>query len=194
MQSHKVLLEEKIESAAKLAVLRQTITARAEQDAAKLADIERLKAEYDAIEPLDFLIVSGLPRSGTSLVMQILQVGGLPLMTDAKQAPTQNHLHGPTRCADRGFPVGHARAPRQVAQSEKTPHRSPREPQPANPGSAQKSDRVELREVSFPDLTANPEPTFNELAAFLGQQFCPGPKVEACIKPALHRNRKSSPA
>jgi hypothetical protein len=130
MQSHKVLLEEKIESAAKLAALRQTITARAEQDAAKLADIERLKAEYDAIEPLDFLIVSGLPRSGISLVMQILQAGGLPLMTDAKQAPTQNHLHGPTRCADRGFPVGYAR---KLPKSKKTPPRSPREPQPPNP-------------------------------------------------------------
>ena len=33
-------------------------------------------------EPLDFLLVSGLPRSGTSLMMQILAAGGIEPMTD----------------------------------------------------------------------------------------------------------------
>ena len=29
-------------------------------------------------------IVTGLPRSGTSMVMQILQAGGMPIATDKK--------------------------------------------------------------------------------------------------------------
>ncbi|MEI8371012.1 MAG: alkaline phosphatase family protein, partial [Planctomycetia bacterium] len=46
---------------------------RAEQDRIRQIEIDRKRAEYDAIEPKDFLIVSGLPRSGTSLMMQILR-------------------------------------------------------------------------------------------------------------------------
>jgi hypothetical protein len=36
---------------------------------------------------------------------------------------------------------------------------------------------------------ANPQPILNQLKDFLGDAFTPGPKVEACIKPALHRQR-----
>ena len=42
-------------------------------------------------------------------------------------------------------------------------------------------------------LIANPQPILNELAAFLSEKFLPSPKVEACIKPELHRNRAPSP-
>jgi hypothetical protein len=56
-----------------------------------------------------------------------------------------------------------------------------------------KSDRVEMLEISFPDLVANPHPILEQLADFLGDAFTLGPKVEACIKPALHRNRKPRP-
>jgi hypothetical protein len=48
-------------------------------------------------------------------------------------------------------------------------------------------------EISFPDLVANPHPILEQLADFLGDAFTLGPKVEACIKPALHRNRKPRP-
>ena len=34
----------------------------------------------------DIIIVSGLPRSGTSLMMQLLQAGGIPLVCDGKRA------------------------------------------------------------------------------------------------------------
>ena len=34
----------------------------------------------------DIIIVSGLPRSGTSLMMQLLQAGGIPLVCDDKRA------------------------------------------------------------------------------------------------------------
>jgi len=39
-------------------------------------------------EEMEFVVVSGLPRSGTSLMMQILRAGGIPVMTDELRAPT----------------------------------------------------------------------------------------------------------
>jgi hypothetical protein len=41
-----------------------------------------------------FVIVSGLPRSGTSLMMQMLQAGGLPPMTDRVRAADIDNPHG----------------------------------------------------------------------------------------------------
>jgi hypothetical protein len=40
------------------------------------------------------IIVSGLPRSGTSLMMQMLEAGGLPLLTDALRAPDDSNPKG----------------------------------------------------------------------------------------------------
>lgn len=43
----------------------------------------------------DFVtIVSGLPRSGTSLMMQMLQAGGMPLLTDGQREPDENNPRG----------------------------------------------------------------------------------------------------
>ncbi len=39
-------------------------------------------------------IVSGLPRSGTSLMMQMLQAGGLKLLTDERRAADQHNPRG----------------------------------------------------------------------------------------------------
>jgi len=39
-------------------------------------------------------IVSGLPRSGTSLMMQMLAAGGLPALTDAVRAPDESNPRG----------------------------------------------------------------------------------------------------
>ena len=245
MQSHKVLLDEKIQVRDQLAALRKATDARAAvraaEDAIKLAETERLKAEYDAIEPLDFLIVSGLPRSGTSLMMQILQAGGLPLMTDAKRLADEDNPEGYYEWEEikklaknprliepatgKAVKVISALLPnlpgkhrykilymlRPVAQvvdsqwamlarqgklpkSEK-PHLI--EAQESHSRQIRevlkKSDRVELLEISFPDLIANPQPILKELKEFLGEKFLLSPKVEACIKPELHRNRAPSP-
>lgn len=51
-------------------------------------------AEEAAIEPCQFTIVSGLPRSGTSLMMQMLQAGGMELMHDGKRAADEDNLEG----------------------------------------------------------------------------------------------------
>lgn len=43
----------------------------------------------------DFItIVSGLPRSGTSLMMQMLQAGGMQLLTDGLRAPDEHNPRG----------------------------------------------------------------------------------------------------
>ena len=39
-------------------------------------------------------IVSGLPRSGTSLMMQMLQAGGLPPLTDGRRAADEHNPRG----------------------------------------------------------------------------------------------------
>ena len=45
--------------------------------------------------PRDYVtIVSGLPRSGTSLMMQMLQAGGMELVTDGRRAPDEHNPRG----------------------------------------------------------------------------------------------------
>ena len=39
-------------------------------------------------------IVSGLPRSGTSLMMQMLAAGGLPILSDGTRAPDESNPRG----------------------------------------------------------------------------------------------------
>tara|TARA_B100000401_G_C52698713_1_gene668011 strand:- start:9 stop:1046 length:1038 start_codon:yes stop_codon:yes gene_type:complete len=42
----------------------------------------------------EIIIVSGLPRSGTSMMMQILSAGGLDILTDKKRTPDDNNPRG----------------------------------------------------------------------------------------------------
>jgi len=42
----------------------------------------------------EFVIVSGLPRSGTSLMMQMLRAGGMELMTDGKRIADEDNPEG----------------------------------------------------------------------------------------------------
>lgn len=39
-------------------------------------------------------VVSGIPRSGTSLMMRMLQAGGLPVLTDNLRLPDEHNPHG----------------------------------------------------------------------------------------------------
>ena len=54
----------------------------------------RKKSELEAIQPSQFTIVSGLPRSGTSLMMQMLQAAGMEIMTDGKREADEDNLEG----------------------------------------------------------------------------------------------------
>ncbi|MDX1962103.1 MAG: sulfotransferase family protein [Pirellulales bacterium] len=42
----------------------------------------------------DIVVVSGLPRSGTSLMMQMLAAGGMPIVTDKIRAADSDNPHG----------------------------------------------------------------------------------------------------
>ncbi len=87
---------------ARLVELRQGIERRAceriEQRARRRAQTgpvpeEEPEAAVPAVpvEPMDFLLVSGLPRSGTSLMMQMLVAGGLePMRDDLRPADADN--------------------------------------------------------------------------------------------------------
>lgn len=47
------------------------------------------------MENKDYIIVvSGLPRSGTSMMMKMLEAGGLPILTDNMRAPDANNPNG----------------------------------------------------------------------------------------------------
>jgi len=50
--------------------------------------------ETSTIDPNIYTVVSGLPRSGTSLMMQILRAGGLELMHDEKRKADEDNLEG----------------------------------------------------------------------------------------------------
>ena len=52
------------------------------------------QAEAEAVEPINFVLVSGLPRSGTSLMMQMLAAGGLELMTDTQRVADEDNPEG----------------------------------------------------------------------------------------------------
>jgi predicted AlkP superfamily phosphohydrolase/phosphomutase/tetratricopeptide (TPR) repeat protein len=48
----------------------------------------------EPVQPADIVIVSGLPRSGTSMMMQMLAASGLPVLADDRRAADQNNLRG----------------------------------------------------------------------------------------------------
>ncbi len=64
------------------------------------AERARIEAEERPLRPVPeatdrtFTIVSGLPRSGTSLMMQMLQAGGLPARTDNERAADLDNPEG----------------------------------------------------------------------------------------------------
>ncbi len=42
----------------------------------------------------EVIVVSGLPRTGTSMMMNMLHAGGLPVLTDHRRAPDDDNLRG----------------------------------------------------------------------------------------------------
>lgn len=48
----------------------------------------------DIVDSQRIIVVSGLPRSGTSLMMKMLEAGGLPLFVDGKRAADQFNPNG----------------------------------------------------------------------------------------------------
>jgi predicted AlkP superfamily phosphohydrolase/phosphomutase/tetratricopeptide (TPR) repeat protein len=85
-------------TAARAAELERAVAARAtlrgEQDLARQAEAEEQAADLAAIEPLELVVVSGLPRSGTSLMMQMLAAGGIEPLTDGRRTADLDNPEG----------------------------------------------------------------------------------------------------
>lgn len=62
----------------------------------KVLNEERPIRKKGVIEPSgkEFVLVSGLPRSGTSLMMQMLEAGGMPIATDGERAADVDNPKG----------------------------------------------------------------------------------------------------
>jgi hypothetical protein len=54
-----------------------------------------------------------------------------------------------------------------------------------------RSKQVEVLEISYPELVADPEPAIQAIADFLPGVFSAGPAVRAAVKPALFRHRQA---
>ena len=61
--------------------------------AASLSDLEYSR-ELGPLPENGIVVVSGLPRSGTSMMMQMLEAGGLPLLTDGARSPDEDNPKG----------------------------------------------------------------------------------------------------
>ena len=210
---------------------------RDELDRQKQAEIDRKEAEIASIEPLEILVVSGLPRSGTSLMMQMLKAGGVEPMTDGKRSADDDNPEGYWEWEEiKQLPKN----PRLIEQTKgkavkvisallpslPRPHRYKiiymvrptaqvvdsqsvmldRQGQKARSEKKhlieiqeahskhirevlRTSDRVDLLEVSYPDLVSSPDPIIQQLAEFLGDRFAACESVSRCVKPQLFRNR-----
>ena len=210
---------------------------RDEIDRQKQAEIDRVEAEIAAIEPLEILVVSGLPRSGTSLMMQMLKAGGIEPMTDGKRAADDDNPEGyweweevkqlpknprlieqtkgkvvkvisallPTLPRPHRYKIIYMVRPTtqvvdsQLVMLDRQGQKARSEKQhliQVQEGHSRqirqvlaKSDRVELLEVSYPDLVADPGPVIEQLKTFLGERFQVSESVADCVKPKLFRNR-----
>jgi tetratricopeptide (TPR) repeat protein len=206
-------------------------------DREKQAEIDRRKAETAAIEPLEILVVSGLPRSGTSLMMQMLKAAGIEPMTDGKRTADDDNPEGYWEWEEirqlpknpriieqaRGkavkvisallpsLPAPHryriiymVRPAEQVVDSQlvmlnrqgqkaRSEKQHLIEVQEAHSRQIRQvlsqSERVDLLEVSYPELVLNPLPIIEQLEKFLGSQFQASPAVAACVRAGLFRNR-----
>jgi predicted AlkP superfamily phosphohydrolase/phosphomutase/tetratricopeptide (TPR) repeat protein len=222
------------------------LRAEAEQRSAlRLAERRRRReeaaakaAEKTAVEAQEFTIVSGLPRSGTSLMMQMLRAGGMDLMHDGKRAADEDNLEGYwewedvkalkknprliEQAAGKVIKIVSALLPNLppkhrykiifmhrpvdevVASQWKMLERHGQQPKSEKAhliatqethvaqlvATLRQSPRIDLLEVNYPAMVADPAAGMAALAAFLPGVFQAGPAVLAAVKPALHRNRQ----
>jgi predicted AlkP superfamily phosphohydrolase/phosphomutase/tetratricopeptide (TPR) repeat protein len=79
--------------------MRREVSERAQQRTAARRQLRAKQREVaspraPSIRAMEFLIVSGLPRSGTSLMMQMLHAAGVPIMTDERRGADESNPHG----------------------------------------------------------------------------------------------------
>jgi predicted AlkP superfamily phosphohydrolase/phosphomutase/tetratricopeptide (TPR) repeat protein len=242
IQSRVLRVKNQSEAEKRVAELRQ---AAHERSAIRHTDRQRRReeattkaAEEAAIQPLEFTLVSGLPRSGTSLMMQLLRAGGMELMHDGKRTADEDNEEGYweweeikslkknprviEQAAGKVIKIISALLPhlppkhrykilfmkRPVAQvvesqwkmlehhgqqpkSEKAHLIATQETHVAQLlGTLRQSPRIDLLEVDFPALVADPLAWLPRLQEFLGDTLAGDLEtLAAVVKPTLFRNR-----
>ena len=227
----------------RLTSLRHGIAARAKarhaKRKAKREAAAKKAAEEAAIKPCSFTIVSGLPRSGTSLMMQMLRAAGMDLMHDGKREADEDNLEGYWEWEEIKFLK---KNPRLIEQADGKvikvisallPQLPPRhqyrvifmkrpveevvdsqwkmiERRGQNPVSEKQHliqtqqthaeqtlaqlrqcKNVDLIEIDYPEMVANPGSQLDALKTFLGETAPEPEKLTQAIRPDLHRNKAS---
>ncbi len=103
-QALAALRQHRMQSAARMEQIRAAALARAAARTAQPTPVTSAATELDAtpidlppeppVPPGEFVLVSGLPRSGTSLMMQMLLAGGVPLQTDGQRTADADNTEG----------------------------------------------------------------------------------------------------
>ena len=194
-------------------------------------------AEEAAIEPCQFTIVSGLPRSGTSLMIQMLRAADTDLMHDGKREADEDNLEGyweweemktlkknpriieqadgkvikvisallPQLPPRHKYRIIFMKRPVEevVASQWKMLERSGQNPRSEKQHLIQTQQThveqtlaqlrqrkdIELIEIDYPELVANPDDQISALINFLRETISQPEKLAEPIRPDLHRNR-----
>jgi predicted AlkP superfamily phosphohydrolase/phosphomutase/tetratricopeptide (TPR) repeat protein len=210
---------------------------RREQAAEKPAAAADLPSTMEGVQVSTFTLVSGLPRSGTSLMMQMLRAGGMELMHDDKRSADEDNLEGYWEWEDvkslKKNPRIIERAEGKVIKviSALLPQLPPRHryriifmKRPveqvvesqwtmlARYGQKPRSEKdhlirtqqthleqtlarlrqradVDLIEIDYPALVADPDSQLPALQAFLGASVPRPAEMKSAIRRDLHRNK-----
>jgi len=222
-----------------LTSLRHGITAHAKARHSKRMAKREAAAEEADIKPCSFTIVSGLPRSGTSLMMQMLRAAGMDLMHDGKRKADEDNLEGyweweeikslkknprlieqadgkvikvisallpllPPRhhyhvifmkrpveeVVDSQWKMIERRGQNPVSEKQ---HLIQTQQTHAKQTLAQlrQCKNVDLIEIDYPEMVANPGSQLDALKTFLGETAPEPEKLTQAIRPDLHRNKAS---
>jgi predicted AlkP superfamily phosphohydrolase/phosphomutase/tetratricopeptide (TPR) repeat protein len=241
LQSRVLRYAERVSGAERMAAVRRDALARAGERERRQVTSKTETGEGEAGREMEFTIVSGLPRSGTSLMMQILRAGGMELMHDGKRTADEDNLEGYWEWEEI---MALKKNPRVIEKAEgkvvkvisallpalPPKHRykiifmcRPVEEVVAsqwkmleNRGAVPKSERahliatqethvarmlemlrasasVDLLEVAFPDLVADPAAQIGRVRDFVGSSIAGDPEAMiAAVRPELYRNRSTS--
>lgn len=80
--------------APKMAIARMKLEKVCKEDLKDEARYQKIMSEDNYKDAEEIIIVSGLPRSGTSMMMQLLEAGGMQIFTDNLRAADDNNKKG----------------------------------------------------------------------------------------------------
>jgi hypothetical protein len=159
----------------------------------------------------EIIVVSGLPRSGTSLMMQLLDAGGIPIVTDNLRTADTDNPRGycefervKTLKADASW-LPEVRG-KVLASQEKMLTRLGREAAPRDQikraftlhltklwNWVAEQKHLDVLRVAYADVVAHPQEEASRVSHFLGGRLNVDAAVRA-IDPSLYRNRKAEAA